>query len=112
MIHALDGMFENPMDDLNKILKDLNIKKTRGVMTKLVLYINPFICTIAISARINKVEERSVTDYNPFDYPSVSYFSLADRTFKLTVDYNDSFEVLVEDHDDGTAQPMTIKFVK
>lgn len=112
MIYSLDGMFDSPMDDLNKVLKDLNIKKTRGVMTKLTLYINPFTCTIGISARINKVEERSVTDYNPFDYPSVSYFSLADRTFKLTVNYFDTFEVLVEDYEDGTVQPLTLKFIK
>jgi hypothetical protein len=29
MMHTLDGMFENPMEDLNKILKDLNIKKNK-----------------------------------------------------------------------------------
>ena len=111
-MHTLNGMFENPMDDLNKILKDLNIKKTRGLMTRLKLWVNPFTCTIDISSNINANEERTITDYNPFDYPSISYFSLADRSFKMTVDYNDSFEVLVEDHDDGTAQPMTIKYVR
>jgi hypothetical protein len=100
------------MDDLNKILKDLNIIKTRGVMTRLKLWVNPFTCTIDISANINANEERTITDYNPFDYPSVSYFSLADRTFKLTANYIDSFEVLVEDYDDGTIQPTTIRYVK
>jgi hypothetical protein len=112
MMHTLDGMFGNPMDDLNNILKDLNIKKTRGVITRLKLWVNPFTCTIDISANINAKEERTITDYNPFEYPSVSYFSLADRTFKLTANYDQEFQVVIEDHEDGTVQPATIRYVK
>lgn len=112
MTQPLDAMFENPMDELNKILKDLNITKTRAIMTRLKLWVNPFTCTIDVSANINGNEERTVTDYNPFDYPSVSYFSLADRTFKLTANYEQEFEVLIEDNEDGTVQPATIRYVK
>jgi hypothetical protein len=109
-MNQLDAMFSSPMGELDAILKELNIKKTESVMTKLELIVNPFTCTIGISAKINGVEERAITDYNPFEYPSVSYFSLADRSFKMTVDYDDSFDVSVEDNNDGTLQPVTLKF--
>lgn len=81
-------------------------------MTKLTLFINPFTCSIWISAKINGVEERAVTEYNPFEYPTTSFFQLADREFKITANYTDGFDISVEDSEDGTAQPITIRFLK
>ena len=105
-------MEEKPSDELNNVLEELNIKKQKSKMTKLNLDINPFLCTIMVSAKIDGVEERNETTYNPHDYPDKVYAMLGDRVFNITIDYSDCLSVVVKDDDDDTTQEAKIRIIK
>ena len=101
-----------PNDDLNNVLEELNIKKQKSKMTKLNLDINPFLCWIDVSAKIDGVEERCGISYNPHDYPDKVYAMLGDRVFNITIDYSDCLSVVVKDDDDDTECSAKIRIVK
>lgn len=99
-------------ESLDDVLKELNITKHKSKMIKLNLDINPFLCTIMVSAKINGVEERNETYYNPHDYPDKVYAMLGDRVFNITINYDDCLSVIVKDEDDDTIQQAKIRIIK
>lgn len=99
-------------EDLNDVLKELNITKQKNKMNKLNLDINPFLCTIDVSAKINGVEERCNTFYNPHDFPEKVYAMLGDRVFSILIDYTDCLNIVVKDDDDDTEQQYKVRIIK
>ena len=99
-------------EDLDDVLKELNIKKQVSTMTKLQLDLNPFLCTIDVSARINGVEERCQAGYVPLNYPDMTYATLGDKVFCIIVDYTDSLLVIVTDEYDDSVQPFKLRVTK
>lgn len=86
-------------ETLEDVLSELNIKKQKSKMTKLELIVNPFLCKIDVSAKINGVEERGEIDYVPLEYPCEYYVNLGERVFKVFLDYDDAFYIDVFDED-------------
>jgi len=103
----------NPnIETLDDVLNELNIKKQQSTMTKLQLDLNPFLCTIDVSARINGVEERCQAGYIPLSYPDMTYASLGDKVFCIVIDYTDSIQVTVTDESDDSVQPFKLRITK
>lgn len=102
---------KNNEESLDDILKELNIKKQKSKMTKLELIINPFLCKIDVSAKINGVEERGEIHYVPLDYPCEYYVSLGESVFKVLLDYDDTFYVDVFD-EENISCPFKTKITK
>jgi hypothetical protein len=103
----------NPnIETLDDVLNELNIKKEESTMTKLQLDLNPFLCTIDVSAKINGVEERCQVGYVPLNYPDMTYASLGDKVFCIVVDYTDSLLVSVTDESDDSVQPFKLRVTK
>jgi hypothetical protein len=108
---VLDNINKPKGENLDDILKELNISKPKIKMTKLTLDVNPFLCKIEVSARLDGVEERGEIHYNPLDYPCEYYVTLGDHTFKAYIDYIDTFHVEIFD-EDSIAIPSKIKITK
>lgn len=100
------------IETLDDVLRELNIKKQVSTMTKLQLDLNPFLCTIDVSARINGVEERYQAGYLPLSYPDITYATLGDKVFCIVVDYTDSLLVTVTDESDDSVQPFKLRITK
>ena len=107
-----DEDVESPTERLEDVLKELNIKKQTNTMVKLQLDINPFLCKIDVSAKIDKVEERDEILYSPFEYPQKTYASLGDRVFCISIDYTDALSIIVTDYDDDSVQPFKLRITK
>ena len=112
LVYRVLGIEEESQESLDDVLEELNIKKQKSKMTKLNLDINPFLCTIDVSAKIDGVEERCQTYYNPHDYPDKVYAMLGDRVFNITINYDDCLSVVVKDDDDDTECPAKIRIIK
>jgi len=108
---VMDNISKPKGEDLDDILKELNISKPKINMTKLNLDINPFLCTIEVSGKIDGVEERCIADYNP-EYPYVTYAMLGNKSFRIEINYESSLEVIVTDEEDDTTQPTKIRIIK
>lgn len=100
------------IETLDDVLNELNIKKEESTMTKLQLDLNPFLCTIDVSAKINGVEERCQVGYVPLNYPDMTYATLGDKVFCIVVDYTDSVMVSVTDESDDSVQPFKLRVTK
>lgn len=112
LMRKVFGIEVESEESLDDVLEELNIKKQKSKMTKLNLDINPFLCTIDVSAKIDGLEERCQTSFMPSLYPYVTYAKLGDRAFRIILDYTDSLSVIVEDEDDDTECPAKIRIVK
>lgn len=108
---VMDNINKPKGENLDDILKELNISKPKIKMTKLNLDVNPFLCKIDVSARLDGVEERGEIHYTPLDYPCEYYVTLGDHTFKAYIDYIDTFHVEIFD-EDSIAIPSKIKITK
>lgn len=103
---------EKASDEADRLLNELNIVKTKNKMTKIKLDVNPFICRIDVSAKINKVEERDVVTYNPFDYETKYHIALGERVFILQLFYDDVLSATIIDEEDDTHQYITLKILR
>ena len=110
--HAVAENNDNLGETLEDVLEELNIKKQVSIMTKLQLDINPFLCTIDVSARINKVEERDIVLYSPLEFPQRTYASLGDKVFCINIDYTDSLLIVVTDEEDDSVHPFKLRVTK
>lgn len=99
-------------EQVDTLLTELKINKTNNTMTKIKLEVNPFTCRVYVTARINKIEERDVVIYNPFDYDMKHRVVLGDRAFVLQLQYDDALSAYVTDEEDDTFQPITLKILK
>jgi hypothetical protein len=99
-------------DDLDEVLSELKIKKTKSVMTKLIIDINPYLRTISFSAKINGVEEREELKYDSLDDDLSIYFaSLGEEIFRAEISYTDYLHVEVFD-EENVAVPFKLKTSK
>jgi len=108
---VLDNINKPKGENLDDILKELNISKPKIKMTKLTLDVNPFLCKIDVSARLDGVVEWGEIHYTPLDYPCEYYVTLGEHTFKAYIDYIDTFHVEIFD-EDSIAIPSKIKISK
>jgi len=111
-VNSLVNRSTPDIETLDDVLNELNIKKEESTMTKLQLDLNPFLCTIDVSAKINGVEERCQVGYVPLNYPDMTYATLGDKVFCIVVDYTDSVMVSVTDESDDSVQPFKLRVTK
>jgi hypothetical protein len=79
-------------------------------MMRIIVDVNPFTMVAKISAKVNKVEERTEINWSPYDFGNVWYtFELGGRTYDIQFSYEGTLSVVVEDAEDGTEQSVKLE---
>jgi hypothetical protein len=77
---------------------------------KIVVDVNPFTMVATISAKVNKVEERTEINWSPYDFGNVWYtFTLGGKVYDILFSYDNALSVVVEDAEDGTEQSVKLE---
>jgi hypothetical protein len=77
---------------------------------RIIVDVNPFTMVAKISAKVNKVEERTEVVFSTYDFGNVWYtFGLGGRTYDILFSYEGALSVVVEDAEDGTEQSVKLE---
>lgn len=77
---------------------------------RIIVDVNPFTMVAKISAKVNKVEERTEVAFSPYDFGNVWYtFGLGGKTYDILFSYEGALSVVIEDAEDGTEQSVKLE---